>query len=124
MKKIICIISLFISLQLAAQEYQYYFIELRTTGKAEVELSPEMGVTYSDIDSLIVSSREVKKNGVIMVTGRKYASYSAAFNRLSREGLEFVQFANLSTVGGGTAFIAGDIRINYTVWRKKIQKVP
>src|SRR5690348_12482168 len=104
MKKILLCLSIFISFCAAAQtKYQYYFIETRTTGKMGIELSPETGVTYSDIDTLIVASREVKKNGNTVITGKKYESYSAAFNALSAAGLEFVEFANLSTIGGATA---------------------
>lgn len=104
-----------------APVYTYYFLEIRTTGKAEVEITPEMGVKYPDIDSLIVSKREPKKNGGENITGVKYPSYSDAFNKLSSAGLEFVQFANLSTFGGGTAMLAGDLRINYIVWRKRVK---
>lgn len=121
MKKIFIAICIIISAAASAQtSYKYYFLEIRTTGKAEVEITPEMGVTYEDIDSIIVKSREIKKNGAVIITGVKYPSYSAAFNKLSSVGLEFVQFANLSTFGGATAFISGDIRINYVIWRKAI----
>ena len=100
-------------------KYQYYFLMISTTGKLGVLIEPEWGVNYPDIDSLIVSKREQrKKNDVI--TGKKYESYSEAFNSLSNAGLEFVQFVNLSTVGGGTAMLVGDIRINYTMWRRRI----
>ncbi len=121
MKRICIVIALTISLSTAAQDrYQYYFIEIRTTGKAEIELAPENQVLYSDIDSLIVSSREKNKRGIEEVKGRKYDSYSAAFNRLSAAGLEFVQFTNLSSVGGATAALVGDIRVNYVIWRRKM----
>lgn len=119
MKKLV-LIGLLLFTKAAQAQYLYYFLEIKTTGKAQVELAPEMGVTYDDIDTLIVSNRETKKNGAVVVTGKKYESYSAAFNSLSAAGLEFVQFANLSTIGGATAFIAGDIRINYTIWRRRI----
>ena len=122
MKKIIVLLSLFMAVTAAAQtKYQYYFLEMRTTSKAEVEVTPEMGVKYADIDTMIVSKRETKKNGAEVVTGKKYNSYSAAFNTLSAAGLEFVQFASLSTFGGSAAMLAGDIRINYMIWRKKVE---
>lgn len=120
MRKIITITLLLIGISSFAQDrYQYYFIEIRTTGKGEVELAPENQVVYPDIDSLLVSSRAKNKRGIEEVSGRKYASYSEAFNRLSREGLEFVQFANLSSFGGAASMLAGDIRVNYVIWRKR-----
>ena len=120
MKLMLTLAGIFFTTNISAQTFQYYFLEIRTTGKAEVEITPESGVKYDDIDTLIVSKREPGKKGIDIVTGKKYESYSSAFNRLSRAGLEFVQFANLSTFGGGTALLAGDIRINYIIWRKKI----
>lgn len=101
---------------------QYFFIEIRATGKMEVELQPEQGV-ISDIDSLLVASRETKKNGAVIVTGKKYESYTSAFNSLASAGLEFVQMANVSTVGGATAALVGDLRTNYMIW-KRVLKAP
>ncbi len=121
MKKIITLLCLLAVLKSGAQNtqpVQYYFIEVRPTGKLEVELQPEMGTTYADIDSLLVATRETKKNGAIIITGKKYSSYSAAFNTLAGAGLQFVQFANLPTSGGATAALVGDLRITYMVWKK------
>ncbi|MBI3137985.1 MAG: hypothetical protein HYZ15_05325 [Sphingobacteriales bacterium] len=123
MSKIISIALLLISISSIAQDkYQYYFIEMRNTGKGEVEVEPENQVVYDDIDSLLVTSREMNKRGIEEVKGRKYGSYTEVFNRLSREGLEFVQFANLGSFGGATAMLAGDIRINYLIWRRKVNE--
>lgn len=120
MKKLLVAILTIICVNVQAQtSYQYYFIEMRPTGKGEVEVAPELGVTYTDIDSLLVAGRETKKNGAVIVTGKKYDSYSALFNRLSREGLEFVQMAGLSSFGGAAAMLATDLKVNYLIWRKR-----
>lgn len=120
MKRIIFILLILISLDAAAQNtYKYYFIEIRPTGKGEIEVAPENGVNYPDIDTLLVASRETKKNGGVIVTGRRYNSYSDVFNRLSTEGLEFVQLASLSSFGGATAMLATDLKVNYVIWRKR-----
>lgn len=73
---------------------------------------------YADIDSL-VCARSTDNRGKEIVKERKYGDYSEVFNKLSAAGLEFVQFANLPTIGGGTALIGGEIRMNYMVWRKR-----
>lgn len=78
-----------------------------------VQITPEVGVTYEDIDTLIVEKRKGQN-----VTGKKYESYSEAFNSLSSAGLEFVQFVNLSTIGGATSFIS-DLKTNFILWRKR-----
>ena len=101
-----------------APQYKYYFLMIRATGKAEVEISPEMGVEYPDIEPLIVGKKEQKKKGE-SITGKKYESYSDAFNVLSATGLEFVQFVTLPSVGGMTIFVAGDMKLSYTMWRKR-----
>lgn len=119
MKKVMIMLFVFLCIKANSQVYKYYFIEINTTSKAEVELSPEWGYKYEDIDSL-VCKREIKSNGKEDYKGKKYKSYSEAFNALSAAGLEFVQFASLSTVGGATRLIAGDIKVGYTIWRKKL----
>lgn len=122
MKKCIALalaITLFVLNGSSQDKFYFYFIEFRNTGKGEVELKPENQVFYPDIDKLLVSSRVTNKRGVEEITGRRYASYTEAFNTLSGEGLEFVGFANLGSFGGATAAIAGDVRVNYMIWRKK-----
>lgn len=120
MKRMLIILLISLSVKATAQNsYQYYFIEVRPTGKGDVEVLPEHGVTYPDIDSLLVASRETKKNGAVITTGKKYASYTEVFNRLTAQGLEFVQFANLSSFGGATAMLATDMKVNYVIWRKR-----
>lgn len=104
----------------SADIYKYYFLMIKTTGKMGIEIEPEWGVTYEDIDSLIVESREARKKGGFDISGKKYDSYSAMFNALSAAGLEFVEFASLSTVGGSAKVLVGDLRLNYVIWRKKI----
>jgi hypothetical protein len=121
MKKTLLILSiLLVSTQIFAQKYTYYFITINPTSKGEVEVTPELGVVYSDIDTFLVAKRETKKNGAVEVTGKRYNSYSAFFNSMSMHGIEFVQFANLQEYGGATRMIAGDIRSNYTIWRRKV----
>jgi len=100
--------------------YKYYFLEIRPTGRGEVEITPEMQVKYEDIDTLIVLKREMRKNGYENITGKKYSSYSSAFNILSNAGLEFVQFVYLPTYGGATGMLVSEMRINYIMWRKRI----
>lgn len=103
-------------------KYQYYFIQMTPTSKVEIELAPEDNVYYADIDSLIVTKVEINKKGYRQVTGKKYDSFSAAFNALSGAGLEFVQFAYLNKVGGMTAVWVGESRIGYSIWRKQIKE--
>lgn len=118
MKKLIFILLIIFAKGASAQSYQYYFIEIRATGKGDVEVQPELGVNYPDIDTLLVASRETKKNGAVIVTGKKYGSYSEVFNKLSATGLEFVQFSNLPTFGGATGAMLSDLRSNYAIWRR------
>lgn len=104
----------------AQAQYKYYFFQIKITGKSEVQLIPEREILYPDIESLIIEKRDTSKKGTETVTAIRFQSYSEAFNKLSAAGLEFVQFTNLPTVGAGTAFLAGDMRVNYIIWRKKI----
>lgn len=119
MKKMILSILLLASVPIFAQKpVQFYFIEIRPTGKMEVELKAETGVTYPDIDSLLIGSSTTTKKGAVITTGKKYDSYTAAFNALSGAGLQFVQFANLSTMGGASALLTSDVKTIFTIWKK------
>jgi hypothetical protein len=120
MKAAIILSFLLLSTTVGAQTYRYYFFEVRATGKAEIAIKPESNTVYPDIDSL-VCERLTDSRGKEQVKEKKYGSYSEAFNRLSAAGLEFFQFANLPTVGGGAAIIAGELRANYMVWRRKAE---
>jgi hypothetical protein len=120
MKAFIILCFLACATAATAQTYKYYFIEIRATGKAEIALKPEGNIVYSDIDSL-VCERSTDNRGKEQVKEKRYSSYSEAFNKLSSAGLEFFQFANLPTFGGGTAIIAGEMRANYMVWRRRAQ---
>lgn len=114
------IVFLLISNFSYGQTYKYYFFEVRPTGKAEVAIKPEGNTLYADVDSL-VCERSTDSRGKELVKEKKYGSYSEAFNKLSSAGLEFFQFANLPTFGGATQILAGEIRANYMVWRRKTQ---
>lgn len=113
------IVFLLISNFSYGQTYKYYFFEVRPTGKAEVAIKPEGNTVYADVDSL-VCERSTDNRGKEHVKEKRYAGYSEAFNGLSGAGLEFVQFTNLPTVGGATQILAGEIRANYMVWRRRV----
>lgn len=104
-----------------AQTYQYYFLDIRATGKLGVAVMPEKNLNYGDIDSL-VCDRSANDKGREIVKEKIYGSYTELFNRLSAHGLEFVQFAYLPTVGGATQLIGGSMPNNFAVFRKLIIK--
>lgn len=118
MKKLLCICLLFYSYTCCAQaRYNYYFFSVRATGKAQVEFSG----TYAETDSILVENFEVNKKGDTTINYKKFKSYSDVFNRLGTIGLEYVQFASLPMVGGATRMLVGDIRIDWVIFRKKIE---
>lgn len=121
MKCIIFLLLAFSCIKANGQVYKYYFLEFRATGKLEVEIKPEDDAEYSDIESLIVSKRDTSKNGRVNIVGKKYKSFSNAFNALSASGLEFKEFVTLNIVGGATGILAGPLPVNYMIWRKKIR---
>lgn len=119
---LLCIFTISASSIYSQDVFTYYFIEVRVTGKGDVEIAPEGEASYTDIADLIETKREKDKKGFERVTGKKYNNYSAAFNVLSKAGLEFVQFTNLPTVGGATSmFVGTSLPTNYMIWRKKVQ---
>ena len=122
MKKLLIVIALAtLSAKGFSQDiYQYYFIEGRPTGKMQIEVNPEKGTMYPDIDSLVVEKREVKKNGDETYVAKKYTTLSNFFNALAGAGLEFVNYYKWNTVGGGTAMISGTLYTDYFIFRKKV----
>jgi len=120
MKKLIIVVAILLSFNSFSQKYNYYFLEIRSTGNVGIALKPQPECIYSDIDSLIVEKRTYDKHGVESISERKYKNYSEAFNALSKAGLEFVQFANLPTVGGATVYLVGEGRNNFVIFRKKL----
>lgn len=118
MKLIIFTLLILFTKTLSAQTYQYYFIESRATAKGEVAINPENNMLYSDVDSLLCERSDIR--GREVVKERKYPSYSDMFNRLSREGMEFIQFVYVSKIGGAAQLIAGSGQTVYMVWRKKL----
>lgn len=115
------VFCLLLSAATKAQTYQYYFLDIRATGKVGVAVIPEKNLNYGDIDSL-VCERSTNDKGREVVKEKIYGSYTELFNRLSAHGLEFVQFVYLPTVGGATQLIGGSMPNNFAVFRKLIIK--
>jgi hypothetical protein len=121
MKKILIVICILFAINATAQDtYQYYFVQGRPTGKLEVEVWPEKGIVYPDIDTLLVSKREKNKKGVEEIEGKKYESFSAFFNALATTGLEFVNYYKWNTAGGAAGVLGGRLEGDYFIFRKKV----
>lgn len=120
MKPIITLSLILIFGVAKAQTYRYYFLDIRATGKMEVAIIPENNIQYDDIDSL-VCERSQSDRGKEIVKEKKYSSYSVLFNRLSAEGLEFVEFATVPKAGGATQVIGGPLMTTYMIWRRKMK---
>lgn len=120
MKPIITLCFLFASYLSQAQSYRYYFLDIRPTGKMEVAIIPENNILYEDIDSL-VCERSTNDRGKEVIREKKYPSYSALFNRLSAEGMEFVDFATIPKAGGAAQVIAGPLMTTYMIWRRRVK---
>lgn len=114
MKKVMIMLFVFLCIKANSQVYKYYFIEIGPNEDNKIILMSESGAIYRDIDSLL-SKKEKKK-----IVGRVFESYTEVFNKLSIHGLEFVNFANLSTQGGAVGAILGSQPHGYFIWRKKI----
>lgn len=119
MKILFVALLLFISSASFSQTYEYYFIEFRPTGKAEIAVIPENNIVYRGLDSLLCERSENK--GKEVVKEKRYPNYSTVFNMLSSKGLEFVQFVTAPKIGGATQMLTGSGDSNYMVWRRKIQ---
>jgi hypothetical protein len=100
--------------------YRYYFINGRPTGKFQIEVAPEKGILYSDIDSLVVSKREKNKKGVEEVEPKIYNTFSEFFNAMGAAGLEFVNYYKWNTAGGMTGMVVGRVDGDYFIFRKRI----
>lgn len=119
MKTLFIAILLLISTTSFSQSYEYYFIEFRPTGKAEIAVIPENNINYPGLDSLLCERSENK--GKEVVKEKRYPNYSAVFNMLSSKGLEFVQFVTAPKIGGATQMLTGTGDSNYMVWRRKTE---
>lgn len=125
MKSLFMLFFLIIAAVCKAQDkpkevYSYYFIEASPTGKLGIEVAPEKGIVYQEIDSLLVTERTVSRKGVPEVVGKKYGSFSEFFNLMGKHGLEFVNHYKWNVVGGGTSILAGRMEVDYFMFRKKI----
>lgn len=116
MKKLLLIALLLISVQAFTQTYKYYFFAVRPTGKAQVELTGQ----YPETDSILIEGMDVSKKNDTTYNYKKFANYSEVFNALSAIGLEYVEFRNLPMVGGATRMLVGDIRVDWVIFRKKV----